>query len=63
MPKQADAMRAMAERYLKLAQATSEPAERIRFLGYARIYSELSEQSERQEAPTPVADSEPTKPT
>ena len=41
-------MRAMAERYLRLAKTTSEPTERTRFLDYASIYAQLSEQSERQ---------------
>ena len=48
MLKQADAMRAMAERYLRLAETTSEPKERTKFLDYASIYAQLSEQSERQ---------------
>jgi hypothetical protein len=59
--KQADAMRAMAERYLRLARMTSEPTERTKFLDYASIYAQLSEQSERREAPTIVADRASTK--
>ena len=61
MPKQADAMRAMAERYLRLAKTTSEPTERTRFLDYASIYAQLSEQSERQEVHATGVDTEPTK--
>jgi hypothetical protein len=56
MLKQADAMRAMAERYLRLAKMTSEPTERTKYLDYASIYAQLSEQSERREAPTTVVD-------
>jgi len=61
MPKQADAMRAMAERYLRLAKTTSEPTERARFLDYASIYAQLSEQSERQESQATDVDKEPGK--
>ena len=54
-------MRAMAERYLRLAKTTSEPTERTKFLDYASIYAQLSEQSERQEAQATGADKELTK--
>jgi hypothetical protein len=56
MLKQTDTMRAMAERYLRLAKTTSEPEERTKFLDYASLYAQLSEQSERNEDPTPAAD-------
>ena len=46
----ADAMRAMAERYLRMAHTASEPEERTKFLDYASIYAQLSEQSERAES-------------
>ena len=56
-----DAMRAMAERYLRLARAASEPNERAKFLDYASIYAQLSEQSERQDTQNTVAQTEQTK--
>lgn len=59
MQKQADAMRAMAERYLRLAMTTSNPKERTKFLDYASIYAQLSEQSKRKEAPTIAVDPQP----
>jgi hypothetical protein len=62
MLKQADAMRAMAERYLRLAMTTSNPKERTKFLDYASIYAQLSEQSKRKEASTIAVDPQPTKP-
>jgi len=61
MLKQADGMRAMAERYLRLAKATSEPEERTKFLDYASLYAQLSEQSERREASTIVLDTRSAK--
>ena len=54
--KQADAMRVMAERYLSLAKASSEPGERTKFFDYASIYAQLPEQAERQDAPATVVD-------
>lgn len=54
----ADAMRAMAERYLRLAQMASEPEERTKFLDYASIYAQLSEQSEREESRASAAGGE-----
>ena len=56
-----DAMRAMAERYLRLAKTASEPNERAKFLDYASIYAQLSEQSERQDAQKTIAETERTK--
>lgn len=52
----ANVMRAMAERYLRMAQMTSEPEQRTKFLDYASIYAQLSEQSEREESRAPVTD-------
>ena len=40
----------MAQRYLQLARTTGDPRERSRFLDYAALYAELSEQ--RQTATT-----------
>jgi hypothetical protein len=45
---QGDAMRVMAEKYLSLAKTTSDPQARRKFLGYAAVYAELSEQSVRR---------------
>jgi hypothetical protein len=50
MPKQADTMRFMAERYLKLARSSDDALERGKFLGYAAMYADLAEQSVRQQA-------------
>ena len=44
-----DAFRVMATKYLRLAKNTDDPMERSKFLGYAMIYAQLSEQSERRE--------------
>jgi hypothetical protein len=59
---QADAMRVIAEKYLKLAKATVEPNERRKFLEYAALYAQLSEQSEQRESPIATMDKEPSKP-
>ena len=44
-----------------MAKTTSEPTERTRFLDYASIYAQLSEQSERQEVQATGVDTEPSK--
>jgi hypothetical protein len=42
-------MRAMAERYLRLAKTTKDVRERRKFFDYAAIYAQLSEQASRRE--------------
>src|ERR1051326_1099637 len=44
---QRDAMRVMAEKYLRLARSAADPRERSKFFDYAMIYAQLSEQAER----------------
>ena len=46
MRNQAKALRAFAERYLRLAKTTADPRERNKFFNYAAVYAELSERSE-----------------
>ena len=41
---------------------TSNPKERTKFLDYASIYAQMSEQSKRKEATTIAVDPQPTKP-
>jgi hypothetical protein len=50
MLNQADAMRVMAEKYLKLARISDDATERRKFLGYAGLYAQLAERSVRQKA-------------
>ena len=50
MAHQSEAMRAMARRYLRLAWTTNDARERTKFVGYAVLYAQLSEQSERRHA-------------
>jgi hypothetical protein len=47
MRNQANALRALAERYLRLAKMTADPRERNKFFNYAAVYADLSERSER----------------
>ena len=47
MRNQAKALRALAERYLRLAKTTTDPRERNKFFTYAAVYADLSERSER----------------
>ena len=48
MRNQAKALRALAERYLRLARTTADPRERNKFFNYAAVYADLSERSERR---------------
>ena len=50
MLNQADAMRVMAEKYLKLARISDDATDRRKFLGYAGFYAQLAERSARQGA-------------
>ena len=52
MPNHAEAMRMLAERYLRMARTSIDPDERRKFLEYATLYAELTYRSERQEAPS-----------
>ena len=47
MPNHAKALRALAERYLRLAKTTVDSRERNKFFNYAAVYAELSARSER----------------
>ena len=47
MRNQAKALRALAERYLRLAKTTADPRERNKFFNYAAVYADLSERAER----------------
>ena len=49
MPKHAEAMLTLAEKYLRLARTSVDPEERRKFLGYAALYAELADKSVRQE--------------
>jgi hypothetical protein len=51
---QSDAFRAMAAKYLRLAKDTNDPRERSKFIDYAMIYAQLSEQAERRETSRPM---------
>ena len=44
-----DTMRVMAAKYLRLARNTDDPRARSKFVNYAMIYAQLSEQAERRE--------------
>ena len=46
MRNQAKALRALAERYLRLGETTADPRERNKFFNYAAVYADLSERSE-----------------
>ena len=46
-------MRALAEKYLRLARTSDNPRERSKFIDYAMLYAQLSEQARRREGPTP----------
>ncbi len=50
MAHQSEAMRAMAQRYLRLARTTQDARERSKFFDYAMLYAQLCEQSERRRA-------------
>jgi hypothetical protein len=41
MRNQAKALRALAERYLRLAKTTADPRERNKFFTYAAVYADL----------------------
>jgi hypothetical protein len=47
----ADNMRVIADRYLRLAEQTADTQERVKFLDYASVFMELAERraSESQE--------------
>ena len=47
---QCDAMRAMAQKYLRLARSAPDTRERSKFFDYAMVYAQLSEQAERLRA-------------
>lgn len=49
MAHQSEAMRAMAQRYLRLARTTRDARERTKFFDYAMLYAQLCEQSERRQ--------------
>lgn len=49
MRNHSDTMRAMAERYLRLAKTTKDARERRKFFDYATIYAQLSEQASRRQ--------------
>lgn len=49
MAHQSEAMRAMAQRYLRLARTTQDARERTKFFDYAMLYAQLCEQSERRQ--------------
>jgi hypothetical protein len=48
MLNQSDALRVMAERYLRLAKTTENARERRKFFDYATVYAELSKQAARR---------------
>ncbi len=45
------ALRALAEKYLRLAKTTDNARERSRFIDYAMLYAQLSEQARRRGRP------------
>ena len=51
---QSEAFRAMAAKYLRLAKDTEDPRERSKFIDYAMLYAQLSEQAEWRETPRPT---------
>ena len=63
MAHQSEAMRAMAQRYLRLARTTKDARERSKFFDYAMLYAQLCEQSERRRAARAQARCEDAKPT
>jgi hypothetical protein len=52
---QTDAFRVMAVKYLRLAKDTKDAGERSKFIDYAMIYAQLSEQAERRDTSRPIA--------
>src|SRR5216684_4492739 len=59
----ADNMRVIADRYLRLAEQTTDTQERVKFLDYASVFMELaerraSESHERQEISEPTRSSD-----
>jgi hypothetical protein len=42
-----NALRVLAEKYLRLAKTTADPRERNKFFNYAAVYADLSARSER----------------
>ena len=52
---QNDSYRSMAAKYLRLAKDTEDPLERSKFVEYAMIYAQLSEQAEPRETLRPMA--------
>jgi hypothetical protein len=49
MLNQTTTLRVMAQRYLRLAKTTDDAIERKRFIDYANIYAQLSEQAARRD--------------
>jgi hypothetical protein len=49
MQNQADTLRVMMEKYLRLARTTDDPQARSKYLNYAAVYAELSGRSERRQ--------------
>lgn len=49
------AMRALAEKYLRLAKTSDNPRERSKFIDYAMLYAQLSEQARRRDGATRTA--------
>ena len=49
MPNHAEAMRMLAEKYLRLARTSIDPDERRKFLEYATLYAVLADRSGRPE--------------
>ena len=56
----ADNMRVIADRYLRLAEETTDTQERVKFLDYASVFMELAERraSESQEISKPARSSD-----
>jgi hypothetical protein len=50
------AMRALAEKYLRLAKTSHDGRERSKFIDYAMLYAQLSEQARRREGPASISD-------
>jgi hypothetical protein len=50
----ADNMRVIADRYLRLAEQTTDTQERVKFLDYASVFMELAERHERQDISEPA---------
>ena len=49
MPNHAAALRTLAEKYLRMARTSDDRDERSKFLGYAALYAQLSDESVRKE--------------